>query len=215
MLRILPLLCVLVLAFISSIAALRSGDGNGDEAKLNGEVITRVFDAPVQVVAGLTKPTRDSARPTSDALNVTAISEGVPNFNNNPQHTAVIPGLDTKKFAGKIWALHIWASWCEACRHEGPALLAMADLLPQRVAGLAYIDNENDVLRFANKYGLHYAALGIDQQGDAGLEWGAVAVPETLLIDQSGKVRWRYRGQMTVNIVNGEFSAQIKRLAQE
>ena len=95
-------------------------------------------------------------------------------------------------FAGKPALVNFMASWCLPCRAEIPAL----DLLKEDVAiiAIAYKDKPDDLADFLQEYGDPYDAIWLDSDGRAGLRWGIYGVPETFIIDASGKVVLRHAG---------------------
>jgi cytochrome c biogenesis protein CcmG, thiol:disulfide interchange protein DsbE len=90
------------------------------------------------------------------------------------------------------WVLvNFWASWCEPCREEAPALERF-----QRehggpgftVLGIDTQDLTSDGVAFVRQYGLSYPQLR-DGDGSAADDYGTTGVPETFLVDPRGKVR--------------------------
>lgn len=98
------------------------------------------------------------------------------------------------------WVLvNFWASWCEPCRGEAPALEQF-----QRqhqgddftVLGIDTRDLSGDGRAFVEKYGLSYPQLR-DGDGSVSHDFGTTGVPENFLIDPRGKVRLLQPGPVT------------------
>lgn len=89
--------------------------------------------------------------------------------------------------------VNFWASWCAACREEHPVLMALhAEGIP--VYGVAYKDKPADALGLLAERGNPYTAQVADPQGRTGLDFGVYGVPETFVIDGSGKILARIAG---------------------
>ena len=91
--------------------------------------------------------------------------------------------------------VNVFASWCAPCRAEHPVLMALSREIP--VHGIAYKDEPAASARFLEELGDPYASIGVDREGRAGIEWGVTGVPETFLIDRTGRVAHRIAGPLT------------------
>ena len=105
------------------------------------------------------------------------------------------PGFDPTNLEGP-YLLNVWASWCTPCRIEHPYLMTLAEQgVP--IYGIVYKDDPNDAALFLTQLGDPFTALMADEQGRAGIEIGLLGAPETLLVDQEGRIRARWRGAIT------------------
>jgi len=97
--------------------------------------------------------------------------------------------------------VNFWASWCAPCRVEHPLL---AELATQGVTvlGVNYKDRPAAALGFLAELGNPYAAIGADDSGRMGLDWGLYGVPETFVIDGQGTVVLRHAGPVTRRVLN-------------
>ena len=95
------------------------------------------------------------------------------------------------------WVLvNFWASWCEPCREESPALEEFQGEYGGKrftVLGIDSADLSSDGLRFVREYGLTYPQLH-DGDGDMADEFGTTGVPESYLVDPRGRVRLKAIG---------------------
>lgn len=104
------------------------------------------------------------------------------------------------------WVLvNFWASWCDPCKEEAPAL----EEFQRRYGGSGFTvlgidsrDLSDDGREFVRHYGLSYPQLR-DGDGDTAHEFGTTGVPENFLIDPEGKVRLLVRGPVTEAYLRG------------
>jgi thiol-disulfide isomerase/thioredoxin len=108
---------------------------------------------------------------------------------------AVVSNAD---FAGRLTVLHFWATWCEPCRHELPALAALAASGADTPIAIIMVAVDEDVpgtavAAFARELGVHLPTY-LAAEGDlpeALWTWG---VPVTYLIGADGALIGRMRG---------------------
>lgn len=102
-------------------------------------------------------------------------------------------------YRGRWVLVNFWASWCEPCKEEAPAL---EEFQRQHgdgsftVLGIDSRDLSDDGRAFVREYGLSYPQLR-DGDGDMAHEFGTTGVPENYLIGPNGKVRLLVRGPVT------------------
>jgi len=99
---------------------------------------------------------------------------------------------------GKVVLLNFWATWCEPCKSEMPALQQLADELHGRPFALYSIDLQEDAQSidgFLRDYGLHLYVL-LDEDGAATRAYGVRGLPATFMIDQQGVVRLQRLGPL-------------------
>lgn len=107
--------------------------------------------------------------------------------------------LDFSAFSGEVIAINFFASWCAPCRAEAPALEQLSKTLP--IIGIAYKDKPDDTTSFLQQYGNPFRQIGMDADGRTGLAWGLYGVPETYLIDRSGKIMLRHAGPIDKSVM--------------
>ena len=120
--------------------------------------------------------------------------------------------LSPKDMQGKVWLLNVWASWCVACRIEHPLLVELAGTGAVPIFGLNYKDKRDDALAWLAKHGNPYVASLSDTQGLVGIDFGVYGVPETFLIDQAGKIRFKQIGPVTVEALEKQILPLIREL---
>jgi len=107
------------------------------------------------------------------------------------------PGTAAADFRdGKPRLLNIFASWCVPCVQEIPMLLRL-QAMGAEIAGIAVHDTSPDLANFLAENGNPYARIGLDEAGRAQLAFGSAGVPETFVVDGSGKIVYQHVGVVT------------------
>jgi cytochrome c biogenesis protein CcmG/thiol:disulfide interchange protein DsbE len=107
---------------------------------------------------------------------------------------AAVPGFDSGTLAGSVTVVNVWASWCAPCREEHPFLARLAADKRIRVVGINYKDGTENARRFLGAFGNPFAAVGVDPNGRAAIEWGVYGVPETYLVGRDGRIVYKQVG---------------------
>lgn len=110
-------------------------------------------------------------------------------------------------YRGRWVLVNVWASWCEPCREEAPALEALQRVHggPRfTVLGIDSSDLSPDGRAFVEEYGLTYPQLH-DGDGSFADEFGATGVPESYLVDPQGKVRVIAKGAIGTEFLENEI----------
>jgi cytochrome c biogenesis protein CcmG/thiol:disulfide interchange protein DsbE len=100
-----------------------------------------------------------------------------------------------------FYLLNIWSSWCIPCRDEHHLLMNLSKNDKIIMIGLNYKDNINNAQNFLNELGNPFNKILIDIDGVQAIEWGAVGVPETLLI-YNNRVIKKYIGPLNKKLLN-------------
>jgi cytochrome c biogenesis protein CcmG/thiol:disulfide interchange protein DsbE len=124
---------------------------------------------------------------------------------------AQVPGLDPSAFKGAVSVVNVWASWCVPCHDEAPLLLELAKDERIRVVGINYKDQPDNARRFLGRYGNPFAAVGVDANGRASIEWGVYGVPETFVVGRDGTIAYKLIGAITPDNLNGALKTAIAR----
>jgi thiol-disulfide isomerase/thioredoxin len=97
---------------------------------------------------------------------------------------------------GKVVVINFWASWCEPCQEEMPALQAAADEAGDDLVFVgvgAKTDTDEDAAAFAETYGVTYP-IGRDTEGgdritgQIQLDYGVFAFPATYIVAPDGTI---------------------------
>lgn len=97
--------------------------------------------------------------------------------------------VSTASLLGKPLVLNIWATTCEACKKEMPALAQMHAEFGERVRfiGVNQFANNETALGFARDKGVRYELLS-DENGELITALGVAGLPYTLFISPDGTI---------------------------
>jgi cytochrome c biogenesis protein CcmG, thiol:disulfide interchange protein DsbE len=117
---------------------------------------------------------------------------------------------------GHVSVVNIFASWCVPCHEEHAILLDLAadkSLAAKgvKLVGVAQKDDPENVRRFLGAKGDPYASVGIDRDGQAGIEWGVYGVPETFIVKGDGTIAFKLVGPMTAETLASVVRPQIEK----
>jgi thiol-disulfide isomerase/thioredoxin len=106
--------------------------------------------------------------------------------------------------------INFWATWCDPCRREMPALQATADHYADEVVVLGIDQGEAPatVAAFVAEYGLTYPIL-LDDDFTVGNGYNLRGMPTTFFIDAEGVIRHLWVGEMN-RITLAEGIAKIR-----
>ncbi|MDA8353811.1 MAG: thiol-disulfide oxidoreductase ResA [Firmicutes bacterium] len=129
------------------------------------------------------------------------------------KETAVEPGkkapdfqletLDGEKMKlsdlkGKVVLLNFWASWCEPCRDEMPAIQTVYDKHKDKgfeVVGVNIAETQVAVNAFARQYELKFP-IAMDRERKVTEQYGIGPIPSSIFIDREGNIIRKVNGQM-------------------
>lgn len=119
--------------------------------------------------------------------NETALGKAAPDFTLSRLDR---PGeLQLSSLRGKAVVLNFWASWCDPCKREAPALQAATKRWGDRVVVLGVDVNDfgGDARGFMRRYGLTYPVVH-DNRNVTSPKYGLTGLPETFFLDRRGRV---------------------------
>lgn len=127
---------------------------------------------------------RGSAAPDFDlpALGTTEAAEG--------------ESLELASLEGRIVLINFWATWCEPCESEMPAMERLYAALPRdqfELVAVAIDEQEAEVQAFQDRYKLSFPIV-LDLQQEIYQAYQTMGVPESLLVDREGRIVERYVG---------------------
>jgi cytochrome c biogenesis protein CcmG, thiol:disulfide interchange protein DsbE len=112
------------------------------------------------------------------------------------------------------WVLvNVWASWCNPCRDEAPALRRFYERYRGQgfvILGIDTQDRTDDALEFVEEFGLDYPHLRDGSGNFARGELGTTGVPETFLVDRDGNLVMHFPGVVDEEYLENEVAPLIE-----
>jgi cytochrome c biogenesis protein CcmG/thiol:disulfide interchange protein DsbE len=107
--------------------------------------------------------------------------------------------------------VNLFGSWCVPCAQEAPFLM---DLHKKgvRIIGIdegqhGEADPPDKLAAFLRNYGDPYAVILVDEKSRAIIDFGATGVPETFVVDSTGKIVGKH-----LNLTSPDDVAEMMRL---
>jgi peroxiredoxin len=120
--------------------------------------------------------------------------------------------LTERDFGGKLLVLNFWAAWCVPCVQEVPSLEAFQrEFGPQGVVVLGVSVDTNPELyrRFIDQFGVTFETAR-DPEWEIAARYGTFQLPETYIIDRSGRVVQKVIAAQ--NWMNPQFLESVRKL---
>ncbi|MDB5934129.1 MAG: TlpA family protein disulfide reductase [Massilia sp.] len=120
--------------------------------------------------------------------------------------------MDLHSLRGKVVILNFWASWCGPCVDELPVMNDLADNEGTGgkvvVIGVNYKESAPTIGKFSAEHPFRFPIFR-DLSGTALKPWTGGVLPATILIDRTGRARWRVIGEFDKN--DGAFQKALNR----
>ena len=148
---------------------------------------------------------KDPNKPPSALLN-----ENLPEINlaNLFNEQEILSNFDLKE---KTILINFFASWCAPCKIEHPLFFDIKKKYPNLyLIGIDHKDKKEDALKYLGEEGNPYDYVGVDKKGSVGLEFGVFGLPETFLVNSSGKIIYKYLGPLTKKVFENEIEPLLK-----
>lgn len=144
------------------------------------------------------------------------INKPAPEFTLPPIAGTTGPGLSTADLKqGHVSIVNVFASWCVPCAEEQPMVNALAQTHLARMYGINYKDKAGDARKWLDRLGNHFDAIGADTTGRVGIDWGVYGVPETFVVDGTGRIRYKNVGPLTKDVIENKLIPLIDKLKKE
>lgn len=100
--------------------------------------------------------------------------------------------LKLSELKGSVLFVNFWATWCESCIEELPAIEGLFRNLSEnpkfKLITILYKDNGDRVLSYMKENGYTFP-IYLNPDGSAAKKFGITGVPETFIIDKKGVLR--------------------------
>ena len=94
-------------------------------------------------------------------------------------------------YRGKVLLVNVWATWCEPCRAEMPAIERLHHLVTDTIFRIVSVSidkaDSGTVTAFAREYGMTFPILQ-NQNGDIQDIYQTTGVPESFVVDKNGVI---------------------------
>ena len=147
--------------------------------------IANIFNAPTQVNV--------IRRLVPDPDQHSGIGGKAPNFEWNA------PDGTTKTLAdlhGKVVVVTFWATWCEPCRREMPAMQRVAASTDALFLAVDLMEDGARVRSFMDSLAVDRLVPLLDTDGAVTRAYSAIELPETFFIDAGGVIQHIERGEL-------------------
>lgn len=135
-------------------------------------------------------------------------------YNNQPTRPEVgdlapnftLTTLDGKESSledlkGKVVMINFWASWCEPCRTEMPAMQEAYEKYKDQgfeIVAVNIAETDVTAASFARQYGLTFP-IWMDRDREVTQLYKIGPIPSSLFVDSNGKITYRYEGPVNVS----------------
>ncbi len=126
-----------------------------------------------------------------------------------PLEGSNLPALTDAAIKGKLTLVNVFASWCIPCRQEHPLLQELSKDNRITVVGINYKDKSDNALRFLGELGNPFAAIGIDPNGKAAIDWGVYGIPESYLVSADGTILYKKVGPFDARSIERDLLPAI------
>lgn len=149
-----------------------------------------------------------------NGLDVSAIPSALigtkaPALSLPPLEGSNLPALTDAAIKGKLTLVNVFASWCIPCRQEHPLLQELSKDSRITVVGINYKDKPDNALRFLGELGNPFAAIGIDPNGKAAIDWGVYGIPESYLVGADGTILYKKVGPFDARSIERDLLPAI------
>ena len=119
--------------------------------------------------------------------------------------------LKTEDLKNKRVLINFFASWCLPCKVEHPILFELSkDYSNLYLLGINHKDKLDDAKKYLSEDGNPYNFVGVDNDGMVALEFGVFGLPETFLINEEGKIIYKFMGPLTKEIIKNEIKPLLQ-----
>ena len=108
--------------------------------------------------------------------------------------------ISSKELKGEIILVNFFATWCKPCRDEHVYIKRFSNEKDIKVIGINYKDNSDKTIKWLKNLGNPYSDVLIDRSGKVAIDWGVYGIPETIIVNSDGIIKYRHVGPITNKI---------------
>jgi cytochrome c biogenesis protein CcmG/thiol:disulfide interchange protein DsbE len=123
-----------------------------------------------------------------------------------------VEGFSSDELKGRVSLLNVFASWCPGCRAEHSLLVQLGQKETVPIYGISWKESARKAGRWLKANQNPYIRVGYDENGRAGIDLGVTGVPETFVVDRTGRIRYRHAGPLTEAVWHDIFEPLLARL---
>jgi cytochrome c biogenesis protein CcmG, thiol:disulfide interchange protein DsbE len=126
------------------------------------------------------------------------------------------PAVRLSDLRGQVVVVNFWASWCTECRTEQNALNTTWSRFRDSgvtVLGVNFQDTNSDARDYLASLGITYPVVQ-DTQSTTALAYGLRGVPETFVVDKSGRIANRVIGPVNAEGLANQINTLLAARAQ-
>jgi cytochrome c biogenesis protein CcmG/thiol:disulfide interchange protein DsbE len=169
-------------------------------AFLLGIVVVVVSATAVLLSVGLR---RDPSAAPSPLIGRTAPDFTLSQFDGKP--------FTLSTLRGQVVVVNFWASWCAECHTEQSALNQAWQRFQASgvvVVGVNFQDTTDDAIDYVRKAGISYPVVE-DSDSRTALAYGLRGVPETFVIDRTGRIADRVIGPVDAAKLTNQITSML------
>jgi cytochrome c biogenesis protein CcmG/thiol:disulfide interchange protein DsbE len=154
----------------------------------------------------LARDIADGKRPPAPTIDLAVLYPAPRDWAPHDRHILADSRIQTRELRGTPTLINIWASWCVPCRLEAAVLEQAATGHPNvRFIGINVRDANGDALAFLRQYQTTYPNLD-DPNDQAWRAFQVTGVPESFLMDASGRLVYHQNGPFTASSIERALS---------
>ncbi|MFP3943651.1 MAG: DsbE family thiol:disulfide interchange protein [Alphaproteobacteria bacterium] len=124
-------------------------------------------------------------------------------------------GLASEDLQGEVSLLNVFGSWCPGCLAEHPMLMMIANSGAAPLHGLNWKDKPGAGAAWLERHGDPYVRIGDDAAGRVAIDLGVTGAPETYVIDEEGRIRYKHIGPITGPVWRETLRPLIEKLQKD
>jgi cytochrome c biogenesis protein CcmG/thiol:disulfide interchange protein DsbE len=183
--------------------------------RISAAAVPLAIFAILSAIFAIALRTADPSRLPSALIDKPAPAIQLPALDGLTEGGRSVPGFSTADLVnGRPSIVNFWASWCAPCIEEHPLLVRLAADTGVRILGVNYKDQAIAARRFLGRFGNPFAAVGVDANGRAAIDWGVYGMPETFVLNGRGEILHKHVGALTEAAIKSDIMPALARAAR-